>query len=314
MCAQLRQELCAVVDDTCTALADLDGSSLFPGQLVAFRHTDGRRHVGLVHSLAEDGLSATLHFAYPTRPHQLEPLELPAAALTRHTLPATQLVDIEVGERVWVRPDQRRLWVEAEVVGTSCPSGDSSQALLVAVAVHSKQQWVVGPGAVVLLPTLPEAEAEPSGSGREGGRGSSTSSSGEGSGDEYVSGEDVAGSEWDMSREEGPGEGPEGEGHMGLGRGPAAALLAASNAEFVRLAAEAGPQTETRLFGAWESNTRGIGSKLMAGMGYLGGGLGKGEQRGIQAPLEVQMLRRGAGLGITQGGGLKEGRHTHGRA
>ncbi|KAK9813258.1 hypothetical protein WJX72_011523 [[Myrmecia] bisecta] len=85
------------------------------------------------------------------------------------------------------------------------------------------------------------------------------------------------------------------------------AMSEAANA--VAQAAEAGPQTDTAHFAAWETHTRGIGSKLLAGMGYIrGNGLGRAG-RGVVAPLEVQMLRAGAGLGSAGGaGGTREGR------
>ena len=52
-------------------------------------------------------------------------------------------------------------------------------------------------------------------------------------------------------------------------------------------AAAAGPQTDTAHFASWEGSTRGIGSKLMAGMGYVQGqGLGT-TRPGTVAPLEV---------------------------
>ena len=52
-------------------------------------------------------------------------------------------------------------------------------------------------------------------------------------------------------------------------------------------AASAGPQTDTAYFASWEGSTRGIGSKLMASMGYVvGQGLGT-SRPGAIAPLEV---------------------------
>ena len=53
-------------------------------------------------------------------------------------------------------------------------------------------------------------------------------------------------------------------------------------------AAAAGPQTDTAHFAGWEGSTRGIGSKLLAGMGYVKG-LGLGRTRlGMANPLAVR--------------------------
>ena len=53
-------------------------------------------------------------------------------------------------------------------------------------------------------------------------------------------------------------------------------------------AAAAGPQTDTAHFADWESHTRGIGSSLMARMGYVkGSGLGAEGRTGIAQPLQV---------------------------
>ena len=52
-------------------------------------------------------------------------------------------------------------------------------------------------------------------------------------------------------------------------------------------AAAAGPQTDTAHFASWEEGTRGIGSKLLASMGYVkGAGLGR-NQAGTANPLAV---------------------------
>lgn len=52
-------------------------------------------------------------------------------------------------------------------------------------------------------------------------------------------------------------------------------------------AAEAGPQRDTVHFASWEVHTRGVGSKLMAAMGYVDGkGLGA-QKQGSTAPVKV---------------------------
>eukprot|EP00884_Botryococcus_braunii_P022904 jgi/Botrbrau1/9298/Bobra.0111s0023.1 len=79
----------------------------------------------------------------------------------------------------------------------------------------------------------------------------------------------------------------------------------------------AGGQTETVRFAGWEAYTRGIGSKLMASMGYVAGsGLGS-QGRGMTAPVEVRLLGPRAGLGADEGfwcwalrGELKRKRHA----
>ena len=50
---------------------------------------------------------------------------------------------------------------------------------------------------------------------------------------------------------------------------------------------QGGVQTETVTFGSWEGHTRGIGSKLMIGMGYVKGAA-LGQQAGaIKEPVQV---------------------------
>ena len=70
-----------------------------------------------------------------------------------------------------------------------------------------------------------------------------------------------------------------------MGYDPIPRLLTANY--FPIQAAAAGPQTETARFACWEEHTRGVGSKLMAAMGYREGqGLGPSKS-GAVAPIEV---------------------------
>ena len=85
--------------------------------------------------------------------------------------------------------------------------------------------------------------------------------------------------------------------HCPLGEGPIATECHASTVgrwrspspSIVHLqAAAAGPQTDTAHFACWEAHTRGVGSKLMAAMGYRQGqGLGP-HNAGAAAPIEVK--------------------------
>lgn len=77
-----------------------------------------------------------------------------------------------------------------------------------------------------------------------------------------------------------------------------------------RSSARAGPDTALRprpavgsevAFGAWEANTRGIGSRLLAKMGYQPGqGLGK-DGSGRVDPVPIVVLPPGGGGGMWRG-------------
>lgn len=58
----------------------------------------------------------------------------------------------------------------------------------------------------------------------------------------------------------------------------------------------AGIQTEARLLAGWEAHTRGVASKMMAGMGFVAGsGLGRDNQ-GMVNPLPVEVLPKNVSL------------------
>lgn len=55
-------------------------------------------------------------------------------------------------------------------------------------------------------------------------------------------------------------------------------------------AVRAGPQTDTIHFATWEAHTRGVGSKLMAAMGYRKGSCLGVRRDGSAVPIEVRSL------------------------
>lgn len=106
----------------------------------------------------------------------------------------------------------------------------------------------------------------------------------------------------------GDGDGPGSSGDEAYG--VVRMALAVANAQ-AAAAAAAGPQSCTARLAEFECHTRGIGSKLLLGMGWRGGGLGSMGQ-GMEAPLEVVLRSAQAGLGSKgdEGGGVKQGKRA----
>lgn len=78
----------------------------------------------------------------------------------------------------------------------------------------------------------------------------------------------------------------------------------------VAAAAAAGPHAQGPVLASWERHTRGIGSKLLASMGFQAGkGLGVSQQ-GMVTPLEVVLGSAKAGLGAAGQAKVQEGGDT----
>ncbi|KAL4458446.1 hypothetical protein ABPG75_013311 [Micractinium tetrahymenae] len=276
------------------------GSSLEPGSTCLFRHTDGRWYHGIV----ESGSNGTmqLRFARPTRTFQLELLSLPEAACLPAP-PGSLQPDASLlhpGARVVVQPPGRKLWEAAEVAEV-----DAAGLRVAAITLADRQRWVLPLSAVALSGHAPD----PHGSDSEGERGSAVdaadSEEEEGGSSGGGSGSDTEfGSEEDDREGDGEGGGGGAFGSAGFGR---VSLAMAEAADLLQQQAAAGPQSGTTLFFSSEAHSRGIGSKLLAKMGFRAGrGLGR-QQQGLQQALQAAPMRRGAGLGVESGGGAKEG-------
>ncbi|KAL4422140.1 hypothetical protein ABPG77_006829 [Micractinium sp. CCAP 211/92] len=275
------------------------GSSLQPGSTCVFRHTDGRWYYGAVEGSSNGSLQ--LRFAFPTRAFQLELLSLPSASCLPAALSSLQpdASLLHPGARVVVLLPGRQLWEAAEVAEV-----DVAGQRVVAVALADRQRRVLPLSAVALSAHAPD----PHGSDSE----AQPALDAAGSGDEGSSGGSGSGSDMDFDSEEdgdGEGEGEEdgGDGYNGAAFGRVS-LAMAEAAGLLQQQASAGPQSETTLFFSSEAHSRGIGSKLLARMGFKAGrGLGR-QQQGLQQALQAAPMKRGAGLGVEGGGGAKEGK------
>ncbi|CAL8464586.1 g4121 [Coccomyxa elongata] len=148
--------------------------------------------------------------------------------------------------------------------------------------------------------TLAVADTATERSGRPEGRGDDSVHAGLGFRDADRAA--MSGSEYeDDEVEDEDGLDDEAAAYLGAKMPSRASLAMMADAEAIAQAVQVGPQTDTIHFATWEAHTRGVGSKLMAAMGYRkGAGLGR-DKEGNAAPIEVQMLRKGAGLGLEEG-------------
>ncbi|KAI3435825.1 hypothetical protein D9Q98_001883 [Chlorella vulgaris] len=266
-----------------------------PSSTCIFRHTDGRHYLGRVlpgsNASGSGSGTARVRFLHPTRQYQLEPLELPLAALhpAPGGTPPVDLAQLLPGLKVIIKP-RGSLWVPAEVL-----DADVAGQQVAAITLADKRRHVLPLTAVVLRAHVPSPHdcgdsSDEGGSGSSRGCGAFISDGGSSSRDE---GEDSGGSGSDEEQEEGEEEGEEGGSLWGM----------------VQQQAAAGAQTETNLFFESEAHSRGIGSKLLAGMGFRGQGHGLGrQQQGMQQALQATRLKRGAGLGVDGGSGIREGK------
>ncbi|PRW59634.1 zinc finger CCCH domain-containing 18 [Chlorella sorokiniana] len=276
---------------------------LQPSAICIFRQTDGRHYFGRV--LESAGESVSLQPLLPTRAHQLECVSLPAAALQPG--PATlepPAGSLHAGMRAWVQPSGQALWAAAELSEV-----DSDGRRVAAVLLADKRRHVLPFAAVALHAHAPDPHAS-DGSGDEGGgaslaAGSLAGGAGDDSGEEDS---DMSGSDMSFSgsSDDEDAAGADERRRPGMHRVASAMQDAV---ERVQQQAEAGAQTDTALFFPSEKHSRGIGSKLLATMGYRGSGHGLGRrQHGVEHALQARRLKPGAGLGVDGGKGLEEGK------
>lgn len=251
---------------------------LFAGGTYRFRFTDGRWHLGLVTAI-EGNTNAELRFLTPTSEAMLGGVLLPVAGLRPAPLRDRDVTSLPSGSRVIARLPQSagadpRVWQECQVLSfgrggrtiTVQSEGDDGSFLeattlpIERVAVSQYADSSSDEAGYSDLGSESEREGEftETAAGRRSANGHAA-----------VASIVAAQSELDPSAV----------------RNADTALQEASAA--VQNAVTAG-RWQGRVFGDFEAHTRGIGSKLLAAMGFRAGtGLGINKQ-GIAAALQVQ--------------------------
>ncbi|KAL3140756.1 hypothetical protein ABBQ32_005307 [Trebouxia sp. C0010 RCD-2024] len=214
-----------------------------------------------------------MQFEFPSEPYMLQPLQISTSAVQPlQAQPLPQSVStLPAGSSVFARLTPAGLFERAELQHVH-PA--TSTATVTAVSSGSSHQISLDQTtlSVVLMGDV-EHTPHPS----LGSSGSDTSDASDGAAESAS----------------------DGDGDVGFTAHNPTALAVLDADLAAAKAAAAGPQTDTAHFAQWEGATRGIGSKLLAGMGYVkGSGLGQ-NQRGMANPLAVVSYRAGAGLGST---------------
>lgn len=233
--------------------------------LSRFLAPNGQWHLGRL--LRQDDSSATVQFEYPTEPYMLQSLQIANTALQPHRegLKQPAVSELPPGSIVYVRLKSNELLQRAELDSINFDTATASVTIVSTGAQHQ------APLAAVVLQETVQPDHH---------------------GDASSSQDGADTSDGDMSLSEDEEDEP---GSTQLYNAVSLAVLGADQA--ATQAAAAGPQTDTAYFATWEEGTRGIGSKLLASMGYVKGtGLGR-NQAGIANPLAVSLYPSGAGLG-----------------
>lgn len=291
---QMQNELQQAITETQATLTELLGQAphavpptkeaqLEPGSCYRFRSQNGQWLAAKLLALASD--TATLQILCPSQAYMLQPVRCAVAAVdptpfSRQQLQGSQaLGDIPLGTVLYVRSPDSGLYQPAELEGVQAGGRQ------VVVTFVCGARGVVVPAASTCLRLA--ADLQDADAAQEPVQALQVSQS-EGDG-ASTDGSDMEDSHSDVEQD---------AAVSSYTQQPAAAGAAMQEAQAAMLrAADLGPQTDTAHFAAWEEHTRGIGSKLMAGMGYVSGrGLGS-SRPGRVAPLEVHLRRPGSGLG-----------------